>query len=86
MPMSIKIISPWFCDVDTWRDVVKNNRPIDHIAFEIQTDETWLPRVMVDAGFFPSGSELKRNQPKLWRDLVPGEIVSLSWAEIRITR
>jgi hypothetical protein len=84
--MATKILSPWFCDTDTWRDVVKHNPPIDHVVFEIQTDETWLPAVLVEAGFFPSGNMVKKNQPKLWRDLVPGEIVSLSWAEIRIIR
>jgi hypothetical protein len=37
----------------------------------LSTDATWLPHELVEAGFFLSGAELRRNQPRLWRDLQP---------------
>ena len=31
-------------------------------------DETFLPRVLVKFGFFPSTSQVKKNRPDLWCD------------------
>lgn len=78
--------SPHFLSVNDWRGVVANNARINHVVFELETDETWLPTVMRDAEFFPSNNEVKKNRPDLWRDLVPGETVKLAWAKITIER
>jgi hypothetical protein len=78
------IFQPEFCDVNTWRDVQKRNAGVRKIGFGLITDETWLPAVLVQAGFFASNGQVKKNQPKLWRDVVPNEVVELSWASIRI--
>lgn len=77
-------VSPGFCDVQTWRAVVHNNAPITCVLFVLRTARTWLPHALVDAGFFPSGSEVKRNRADLWRDLADGETVRLGWAEITL--
>lgn len=82
--MATAIFHPTFLDVDGWRDVQKRNQSIKKIGFGLITDETWLPLVLVQAGFFPSNGQVKKNQPKLWRDVVPGEVVELSWASIKI--
>lgn len=78
------IIDPSFGSVDLWRDVIKNNRALRCAVFTIESDETWLPRILVDAGFFPSGGEVKRNRPDLWRDSRPFDGCELSWADIEI--
>lgn len=80
-----RIIEPSFCTVGVWRDVVRNNARIHHIVFRIQSDENWLPHILTEAGFFPSGSELKRNRPDLWRDRERFDVVNLQWAQIEIT-
>lgn len=72
-------------DVGLWRNIVKNNkRGIKSVPFFIVTNETWLPNVLVQTGFFPSGNMVKKNRKDLWRDLIHQEIVKLSWAQIRI--
>lgn len=78
------LISPAFCDVATWRDVVKNNARIDEVEFRIRTTEKWLPKVLSDLGFFPSNSEVKRNRSDLWRELSGDTTVKLAWATIEI--
>jgi hypothetical protein len=79
----IEKVSPLF-DVRTARDIVKNNSTCNFVTFLIRTDETWLPLILSQMGFFDSNGEVKRNRSDLWRDLVPGEIVELSWADIKI--
>jgi hypothetical protein len=75
----------WTDAVGTMRDVVRNNARIEAALFDVETDETWLPAVLVQAGFFPSNSEVKKNQPSLWRDVLrPLDVVRLSWAEIAV--
>ena len=78
------IISPRFCDVDTWRDVVRNNEGIHHVEMIVRSGESWLPKVLVDAGFFSSGSQVKKNRPDLWRDREPFDHVSLQWAQVEV--
>lgn len=75
-------------NVEMWRDIVRNNkRSIPFVWFQLETDETWLPNVLVQAGFFSSGGQVKKNRKDLWRDIdLNGETVALSWAKIRIFR
>ena len=84
--MSTVMIWPEFLEVDDWRQIVKNNRPIHFVTFVLVTRETWLPLILSQAGFFPSNGEVKRNRPDFWRDVNPeGETVSIGkWADIRI--
>ena len=71
-----------------WRDAVKGNRSEGRkwAHFIVQSDEEMVGKVLVEAGFFPSTSEVKRNQPELFRmKRKPGDtVVKLSWAAIRI--
>ena len=72
---------PW--GIDTARHIVQNNPTVKLTALiRLETDVTWLPHALVEAGFFPSGSEVKRNRKDLWRDLVSGETIKLKWAEV----
>lgn len=88
--MATEIIFPEANSVDSWRAVMKNNPILQRQGklahFILHTNETWLPNVLVQAGFFPSGNMVKKNQPILWRDLIHGENVRLSWANILICR
>jgi hypothetical protein len=77
-------LSPEFCRVEDWRQVQKVNRSVKKIPFTFVTDATWLPQFLTEAGFFVSNGEVKRNKPEFWRDIVPGEIITISWAIIRI--
>ena len=74
--------------VDQFRTIVKNNRSWLRwrLNFLVVTDETWLPTVLVQMGFFPSGNMVKKNQPELWRDIKDDEVVKLSWAQIRVIK
>lgn len=45
----------------------------------IRTDENFLPRILVELGWFPSTSEVKRNRPDLFK-----EFNSPDFQEIRI--
>lgn len=76
-------VSPSF-GVDTARDIVKNNERIVGVDFILHTNETWLPLVLSQTGFFASNGEVKRNKPVFWRDVVHGETIELSWARILI--
>ena len=87
--MTTQIIFPTFCDVDTWRNVIKNNHFPDGrkwAHFIIESDETMIGKTLVEAGFFSSTSEVKRNQPDLFKRTrqEPFETVVLSWAVILI--
>lgn len=85
--MATVISRPDFLSINDWRRVVKNNSEIHGIDFLLVTDQTWLPRIMAEAGFFESGSQCKKNRPDLWRDLVDGEWFSFGgWCRIRIRR
>lgn len=76
--------------VQGWRTVHKNNKAgIPHLFFEVsadQTDERFLPRILVGLGFFESTSQVKKNRPDLWRDaeFEICERVKLSWATLEI--
>lgn len=83
--MPTKVIQPKF-DIDTARDIVKNNSRVIGVNVVLHTSEKWLPLILSQAGFFPSNGEVKRNRPDLWREVSHGEVVSLKWAEIRVCK
>ena len=78
------VVDPTFLSVDDWRRVVKNNREIASVHFDVRSDASWLPHVLVEAGFFTSGSQIKKNRPDLWRDREDYDVVDLPWAEIEV--
>lgn len=69
--------------VETWRGVVKAN-PGTHAHLWMQTDKKWLPHALVEAGFFRSGSEVKRNRPDLWRETTPIDFFETDWADVDV--
>lgn len=71
-------------DPATGRDIVKNNSSIKCLHFIVHTNIHWLPEVLAELGFFPSGNQVKKNRPDLWRDVVHGEIVKLKWVEVLV--
>lgn len=71
--------------VETWRGVVKSN-PGTRAQLNMQTDKTWLPHALVEAGFFKSGGEVKRNRPDLWRDVTPVDFFETDWADVDVVR
>jgi hypothetical protein len=79
-------VQPDFCTPDTWRAWVKNNQDIECVLIAIETEDTWLPKVLSEHGFFVSNSQVKKNRPDLWRDLVPDETITLGWCEISLTQ
>lgn len=83
--VSTVVANPSFLDVNTWRRVVQNNADIYGIDFLIVTNDKWLPKVMTEAGFFGSGSQVKKNRPDLWREIVDNEWFKFGgWCRIRI--
>jgi hypothetical protein len=78
------IVDPTFLDVPGWRQVVKRNRDIRCVHFDVRSDKTWLPHILVEDGFFQSASQIKKNRPDLWRDREEWDVVDLDWAEIEI--
>ena len=70
--------------VDDARRIVKNNAQIECVWFDVESDETWLPLILSQLGFFPSNSDVKRNRPDLWRDRFEHDFVKLQWAEVWI--
>ena len=46
-----------------------------------RTNERFLPRILVDLGFFPSTSEVKRNKPELFINLN-----DLDFLEIKVNK
>ena len=83
--MASTVIQPDFCDPDTWRDWVKRNSAIKGVNIIIHTNETWMPLVLSQTGFFVSNGQVKKNRPDLWRDVEHGEeIVINNWAFIRV--
>lgn len=48
-------------DLDDWETVEKEKTYF--------TDERYLPRILVDLGFYPSISEIRRNKPELMINL-----------------
>lgn len=83
--MTSHIVSPLF-DVDTARDIVRNNQSITYIKIEIETNDTWLPQILTDTGFFPSNGQCKKNRFDLWRELEePGVyLVEFPWADVTV--
>lgn len=68
-----------------WRDVANNNRLV--VLFTVLSDTLFLPRLLVEAGFFESTSQVKKNRPDLWITLLPGTMTNIEigkWAEITI--
>lgn len=82
--MATVIAQPSFLEIEDWRDVVKNNGEVRSIEFVLVTDETWLPLILVQAGFFTSNSEVKKNRSDLWRDAVHQEWIKMKWCKIHI--
>jgi hypothetical protein len=83
--MSTVIASPDFCTVPIWRKIVLNNEAIHGVDFLLVTNETWLPKIMADCGFFTSGSQCKKNRPDLWRNVVDNEWFKFGgWCRIRV--
>lgn len=70
-----------------WRTVIKRNKGF-HAHFDIDADgEVFLPRILVNHGFFESTSQVKKNQPDLWiqiSDDIVCHIVKMSWCTILI--
>jgi hypothetical protein len=77
-------VFPTFLSVDDWRAVVKNNADIGRIHFDLRSARTWIPHILVDAGFFKSGSQIRKNRPDLMRDREEYDVVDLDWAEIEV--
>ena len=44
-------------DIDDWKTIEEEKTYF--------TDERYLPRILVDLGFYPSISEIRRNKPEL---------------------
>lgn len=75
---------PHFGDADMWRQIVRNNEPVHHATITLRSDEVFLPRVLVEAGFFPSTSQIRKNRPDLWRLREPFDDLQLQWAQIEV--
>lgn len=82
--MPSRIVSPHFLTVDDWRGIVRNNERIHHVEFVISSEETFLPRILVDTGFFPSTSQVRKNRADLWRDRKPLDDINLQWCKIEV--
>ena len=71
-------------DIRVIRQTVKNN-PVD-CSLNVVVVKHFLPHVLVDLGFFPSTSEVKRNRPDLWKEIdgsvTIGRITLNFWEEI----
>ena len=76
--------------IEGWRLTKKNNK--SWLTWKLRfvatvTDERFLPRILVNLGFFESSSQVKKNQGTLWREIAPDvilETVELSWCVIEI--
>lgn len=75
--------------VEAARTTVKVNKSWLHrLFFEIncfEVEERFVPRLLVQAGFFESTSQVKKNQPGLWIEVSDETIcerITLSWANI----
>jgi hypothetical protein len=62
--------------VDLFRAIMKNNG-VSKMSLEVETEETFLARTLVDLGLFPSTSQVKKNKPRLFRNMVDGETVKV---------
>ena len=75
-------------DVQHWRITHKNNNWLDWpLHFTLLTDKVWLPAILVEAGFFVSNSQVKKNRPDLWITLNPDTVHNVRigrWADIDI--
>lgn len=72
------IIHPWyiFCNEKHEWDEIK-----DEIYY---TEERFLPKLMVDLGIVKSVSEVKRNQPKLMKELNNQDYLEIKWGKNRL--
>lgn len=59
-----------------FRAIILNNR-FSHLDMEVEIEGTFLARALVDLGLFPSTSQVRKNRPKLFRDIVDGETVKV---------
>jgi hypothetical protein len=66
-----------------YRKIVQNNG-ISHLNAEISTDETFLPRILVNLGLFPSVNQVRKNRPKYFRDVAFCETVKVGRFNIQI--
>jgi len=62
--------------LDLFRAIVKNNG-ISHLNIEVEIGEHFLARALVNLGLFASTSQVKKNRPELFRQLVDGETVKV---------
>lgn len=72
------IVAPWyiFCNEKYEWDEVK-----DDIYY---TEERFLPKIMVDLGIVKSVSEVRRNQPKLMKELNSLDYLEIKWGKNRL--
>lgn len=72
------IVAPWyiFCNEGCEWDEVKND-----IYY---TEERFLPKIMVDLGIVKSVSEIRRNQPKLMKELNNLDYLEIKWGKNRL--
>lgn len=72
-----------------WREIQRRNSDIHRIPVGVNSGgEAFLPRILVNAGLFPSTSEVKRNRPDLWREVDVNESITfrLGWADVTVDR
>lgn len=72
------IVAPWyiFCKEEyEWSEVK------DDIYY---TEERYLPKIMVDLGIVKSVSEVRRNQPKLMKELNKLDYLEIKWGKNRL--
>lgn len=53
-------------------------------AVTLFTSERFLPRILVEAGLVKSASEVRRNQPKLVRNLDTPDCMEVKWGKKRL--
>lgn len=62
--------------LELFRAIVINNG-LSYVNLEVEVAEAFLPRVLVDLGLFPSTSQVKKNKPQLFREVVDGETIKV---------
>lgn len=58
------LVEPMEMFANSYDDWCEVERDITHY-----TNETFLPKILVDCDFYPSISEIRRNRPDLWINL-----------------
>ena len=68
-----------------WHIFCKNESEWEHTSKEIlQTEERYLPKILVDCGIVKSNSEVKRNKPELCITLDKLDFMTVKWGKKRI--